>query len=239
MVHRPESLVIRHALRLPAPAGPAGEGDVAARQFDAALMSVGFKLSADALRTLSALPASTVVDIAVPTLAAVRAMAGDHVRHNVCFKDFPANVPDTFDFWMRCVREALEDGKARSGVLAQLRNGVINLLTLPSYGTYRHTYEEMLAAHDELTAAVGDRLTVLHLGGPLDDEVTALYLAPAGSSTPLGPRTGSHRARAAFAVLSACSAYPRPNSTACTSSGNIWCGPTRSAQPSASGAALS
>ncbi|MET7730175.1 hypothetical protein ABZT02_02245 [Streptomyces sp. NPDC005402] len=186
MVHRLESLVIRHALRLPAPAGPAGAGDVAARQFDAALMSVGFKLSADTLRTLSGLSESTVVDTAVPTLATVREMAGDHVRHNVYFKDFPANVPDTFEFWMRCVREALEDGKARSGVLAQLRSGVINLLTLPSYGNYRHTYDEMLAAHDELTAAVGDRLTVLHLGGALNDEVTALYLALAGSTTPLG-----------------------------------------------------
>ncbi|MEU0945280.1 hypothetical protein ABZ379_21160 [Streptomyces canus] len=186
MVHRLESLVIRHALRLPAPAGPAGEGDVAARQFDAALMSVGFKLSADALRTLSGLSANAVVETAVPTLATVREMAGDHVRHNVYFKDFPANVPDTFEFWMRCVREALEDGKARSGVLAQLRNGVVNLLTLPSYGTYRHTYDEMLAAHEELTAAVGDRLTVLHLGASLEDEVSALYLALAGSTTPLG-----------------------------------------------------
>ncbi|MDQ0758586.1 hypothetical protein [Streptomyces canus] len=186
MVHRLERLVIRHTLRLPSPAGPAGEGAVAARQFDAALMSVGFKLSADALRHLSGLSEATVVDTAVGTLATVREMAGDHVRHNVYFKDFPANVPDTFEFWMRCVREALDDGKARAGVLAQLRNGVINLLTLPSYGNYQHTYDEMLAAHDELTTAVGDRLTVLHLGGALDDEVTALYLALAGSTTPLG-----------------------------------------------------
>lgn len=186
MVHRLERLVIRHTLHLPSPAGPAGQGDVVARQFDAALMSVGFKLSADALKRLSGLSGGTVVDTAVRTLDTVREMAGDHVRHNVYFKDFPANVPDTFAFWMRCVTEALEDGKARPGVLAQLRSGVVNLLTLPSYGDYRHTYEEMLAAHDELTAAVGDRLTVLHLGGPLDDEVSALYLALAGSTTPLG-----------------------------------------------------
>ncbi|MFF7277163.1 hypothetical protein [Streptomyces griseorubiginosus] len=186
MVHPLERLVIRHTLRLPSPAGPAGEGDVAARQFDAALMSVGFKLSADALRTLSGLSEGTVVDTAVRTLATVRELVGDHVRHNVYFVDFPANVPDTFEFWMRCVTEALEDRKARPGIIEQLRTGVINLLTLPSYGTYRHTYDEMLAAHDELTAAVGDRLTVLHLGGTLDDEVTALYLALAGSTTPLG-----------------------------------------------------
>ncbi|MEU9166344.1 hypothetical protein AB0D34_00780 [Streptomyces sp. NPDC048420] len=186
MVHRLERLVIRHTLRLPSPAGPAGEGDVAARQFDAALMSVGFKLSADALRHLSGLSEGTVVDTAVRTLDTVRELVGDHVRHNVYFKDFPANVPDTFEFWMRCVTEALEDRKARPGIVAQLRTGVINLLTLPSYGNYRHTYEEMLAAHDELTAALGDRLTVLHLGDALDDEVTALYLALAGSTTPLG-----------------------------------------------------
>ncbi|WLW57095.1 hypothetical protein [Streptomyces sp. YU58] len=186
MVHRLESLVVRHALRLPLPAAPAGEGDVAARQFDAALMSVGFKLSADTLKRLSGLSEGTVVDTAVRTLATVREMVGDHVRHNVYFIDFPANVPDTFEFWMRCVTEALEDRTARPGVLAQLRTGVINLLTLPSYGNYRHTYDEMLAAHDELTAAVGDRLTVLHLGGSLEDEVTALYLALAGSTTPLG-----------------------------------------------------
>ncbi|MFK4104951.1 hypothetical protein ACI2L1_33740 [Streptomyces sp. NPDC019531] len=186
MVHRLERLVIRHTLRLPSPAGPVGQGDVAARQFDAALISVGFKLSADALRRLSGLSEGTVVDTAVRTLETVREMVGDHVQHNVYFRDFPANVPDTFEFWTRCVREALEDRKARPGVLAQLRDGVINLLTLPSYGNYRHTYDEMLAAHDELTAALGDRLTVLHLGGTPADEVTALYLALAGSTTPLG-----------------------------------------------------
>ena len=63
---------------------------------------------------------------------------------------------------------------------------MVDLLTLPSYGRYQHTYAEMLAAHDELIAAAGDRMTVLHLGGALDDEITALYLALAGSTTPLG-----------------------------------------------------
>lgn len=186
MVHRLEPLVIRHTHRIPSPAGPAGEGDVAARQFDAALMSVGFKLSAELLEHLSGLSEGTVVETAVRTLGTVREMVGDHVRHNVYFVDFPANVPDTFDFWMRCIAEALEDGTTRAGTLEQLRSGVVNLLTLPSYGRYRHTYAEMLAAHEELIAAAGDRMTVLHLGGAAADEVTALYLALAGSATPLG-----------------------------------------------------
>ncbi|MER5940190.1 TerD family protein [Streptomyces sp. NPDC001928] len=186
MVHRLEPLVIRHTRRIPRPTGPAGEGAVAARQFDAALMSVGFKLSAELLERLSGLSEGVVVDTAVRTLGAVREMVGDHVAHNVYFVDFPANVPDTMDFWMRCIADALADDGARGRVLEQLSTGVVDLLTLPSYGRYQHTYAEMLGHHEELIAAAGDRMTVLHLGDDADAEVGALYLALAGSSTPLG-----------------------------------------------------
>ncbi|MEU9398873.1 hypothetical protein [Streptomyces sp. NPDC048242] len=186
MIHRLESLVLRHTLRLPVPSGPAGQGDVVARQFDAVLMSMGFKLSAELLARLSGLEPKAVTVIARRTLGTVREMVGDHVRHNVYFVDFPANVPDTYDFWTDCIADALADESSRENTLAQLRTGLVDLLTLPAYGNYRHSYAEMLAAHDELIAAAGDRMTVLHLGGPLDDEVTALYLALAGSTTPLG-----------------------------------------------------
>ncbi|GGS91879.1 MULTISPECIES: TerD family protein [Streptomyces] len=186
MPHPLEALVIRHTHRLPAPSGPAGQGGTAARQFDAALMSVGFKLSGELLERLSGLAEETVLDTASRTLDTVRAMVGDHVRHNVRFVDFPANVPDTLDFWMQCIREALDDDASRPGTLDQLRSGVVDLLTLPTYGTYRHTYEEMLSAHDELIAAAGDRMTVLHAGGAPEAEATALYLALAGSAAPLG-----------------------------------------------------
>lgn len=193
-----EQLVVRHTRRIPSPArsagvperpGAVGRGEVAARQFDAALMSVGFKLSGQALEHLSGLPEEAVTGTAVRTLGTVRELAGDHVEHNVYFIDFPANVPDTFDFWWRCIADALADDSARERTLDQLSRGVVDLLTLPSYGRYHHTYPEMLAAHDELVPALGDRMTLLHLGGPLEDEVTALYLALAGSSTPLGEET--------------------------------------------------
>ncbi|MYS43184.1 hypothetical protein GTY23_18470, partial [Streptomyces sp. SID5998] len=186
MVHRLDPLVIRHTHRVPVPDGPAGEGAVAARQFDAALMSVGFKLSAELLEHLSGLARDTVVGIAARTLRTVRELVGDHVRHNVYFIDFPAGVPDTFDFWMRCVTEALADDTTRANTLRQLSTGVVDLLTLPAYGAYQHTYARMLAHHDELIAAAGDRLTVLHRGGSSETELTALYLALAGSPTPLG-----------------------------------------------------
>ncbi|MGW6574162.1 hypothetical protein ACWGAN_18590 [Streptomyces sp. NPDC054945] len=186
MVHRLDPLILRHTLRIPHPTGPVGEGAVAARQFDAALMSVGFKLSAQLLEHLSGLSEGAVVDTAVRTLDTVREMVGDHVQHNAYFIDFPADVPDTFDFWMECIAGALADDSTRESTLEQLGTGVVNLLTLPSYGNYRHTYAEMLTHHDELIAAAGDRMTVLHLGGAVDDELTSLYLALAGSTTPLG-----------------------------------------------------
>ncbi|MEU3984050.1 TerD family protein [Streptomyces sp. NPDC026672] len=186
MAHSLESLVIRHTHRLPSPKGSAGEGTIAARQFDAALTSVGFKLSAELLERLSGLSEAAVVHTAKRTLRTVSEMVGDHVRHNSYFIDFPANVPDTEEFWTQCVAKALGDEKSRKNVLTQLGHGVLDLLSLPTYGRYQHTYEDMLAAQDELIASAGDRVTVLHLGRDLEDELTDLYLALAGSTTPLG-----------------------------------------------------
>ncbi|EGG45277.1 TerD family protein [Streptomyces griseoaurantiacus] len=186
MAHPLESLVLRHTHRLVSPDGPAGEGAGAARQFDAALTSVGFKLSTELLERLSGLSESVVLDTARQTLSTVSEMVGAHVRHNTYFIDFPANVPDTEDFWARCVAEALADDDSRENVLTQLTRGALNLLSLPTYGRYQHTYEEMLAAQDELIASAGDRVTVLHLGRDPDHELTDLYLSLAGSTTPLG-----------------------------------------------------
>lgn len=153
MAQSPESLVIRHTHRLPVPKGSVGEGTAAARQFDAALMNVGFKLSAELLERLSGLSEAAVLHTARRTLRIVSEMVGDHVRHNSYFIDFPANVPDTEEFWTRCVAQALGDEKSRENVLTQLANGVLDLLSLPTYGRYQHTYEEMLAAQDELIAS--------------------------------------------------------------------------------------
>ncbi|QJT03038.1 TerD family protein [Streptomyces asoensis] len=208
MAHSLEPLVIRHTHRLPSPKGSAGQGATAARQFDAALTSVGFKLSAELLERLSGLSEDAVAHTARRTLRTVSEMVGDHVRHNAYFIDFPANVPDTEEFWMRCVTQALGDDKARENVLTQLAHGVLDLLSLPTYGRYQHTYEEMLAAQDELIASAGDRVTVLHLGRDLDDELTDLYLALAGSTTPLG----EEHLRDLKVLAERCALGPQPES---------------------------
>ncbi|WP_189951667.1 TerD family protein [Streptomyces roseolus] len=206
MDHALERLLVRHTLRLPVPAGPAGDGSAAALRFDAALRTAGFALSPSLLRELSGRPGETVVELARRALEAVRERVGDHVRHNAYFIDFPRNVPDTQEFWLSCVLKALDDPEAREAVEAQPSAGVLNLLTLPAYGRYPHTYEELLAAHAELTPSGGDRLTVLHLGGPTGEELGALYLSLAGSVTPLGEE---HLAD--LAVLAAhCADGPQP-----------------------------
>ncbi|MFE7649868.1 TerD family protein [Streptomyces phaeoluteigriseus] len=210
MAHSLESLVIRHTHRLPTPKGSAGAGATVARQFDAALTSVGFKLSAELLERLSGLSEAAVVHTAGRTLRTVSEMVGDHVRHNAYFIDFPANVPDTEEFWVRCVTKALGDDTSRENVLTQLAHGVLDLLSLPTYGRYQHTYEEMLAAQDELIASAGDRVTVLHLGRDLDDELTDLYLALAGSTTPLG----EDHLRDLRTLAERCAPGPQPESIA-------------------------
>ncbi|MFJ5231083.1 hypothetical protein ACIQBJ_14460 [Kitasatospora sp. NPDC088391] len=198
MLHEFAPTVLRHTRRLPLPTptsapapGPGSasaadrweQGAAAARQLDVALVSAGFKLSTALLAHLSELDAARVREVAAGLLPVVRESVGDHVRHNAYFVDFPHHVPDTLEFWAGLIGAALADETAATPWTG---TGAVNLLELPGYGTYRHTYRELLDAHQELVAGAGDRLTVLELGGEPEAEVGALYLALAGSPTPLG-----------------------------------------------------
>jgi hypothetical protein len=187
-----ETRIIQKTLRVPMTAGPEGDGSAVARQLDAALLTVGFKASGELLEHLSRLDAGVVMDTGVRVLAAVRELVGDHVQHNVYFRDFPVNVPDTVEFWVQCLREAVvrttgpggespDDDALRDLVTAR----GVNLLALPTYGRYQHTYAELLTAHDELIPSLKDRLTVIHLGSSLPEEAQDLYLSLAGSPIPL------------------------------------------------------
>ncbi|HEX6360662.1 hypothetical protein [Actinophytocola sp.] len=185
--------IIRKTLRVPCGTGPEGDGAGVARQMDAVLAGVGFKAARDLLEHVSGLAPGAAMDLALQVIGAVRGLVGDHVTHNAYFINFPDGVPDTVEFWVRSLRNALVASRAvgdrvftDAELLAALDNGWVGLLELPTYGRYRHTYAELLAVHDELVESVKDRVTVLHLGGTVDDEARELYLALAGSPTPLG-----------------------------------------------------
>lgn len=182
-----EKLIIQKTLRVPASTGAAGDGTPVARQLDAALLDVGFTASRALLAHVGELAPGPAMDLAATVVSSVRELVGDHVQHNAYFIGFPHDVPDTVEFWVERLRAAVlaGGGDAPDEQLRELAGGV-DLLTLPGYGTYQHTYADLLAAHDELIAAAGDRLTVLHLGDTADAEAKRLYLAMAGSVTPHG-----------------------------------------------------
>ncbi|MDT7785174.1 MAG: hypothetical protein QOF58_3593 [Pseudonocardiales bacterium] len=161
---------MKKTLRVPASDGARGDGGTTARQLDAALIKVGFKASRELIEHISGV--TDAEEYAQEIVRAVKELVGAQAQHNPYFKDFPHNVPDTVAFWLSCIEDVAEF----SG----------NLLDLPKYGRVQHTYEEMLKAHDELVPSLKDRMTVLHLGGTLDDEITRLYLELAASPIPLG-----------------------------------------------------
>ncbi|GLW90108.1 hypothetical protein [Actinokineospora globicatena] len=172
--------LIQRTLRVARAGGPGGDSSPVARQLDIALMSAGFKASRELVEHVSSLAKEQAVSLSTGVVVAVRALVGDQVAHNPYFRRFPRGVPDTVEFWLRELRSA-----AGSGEQPEVRFGVINLLSLPRYGRVQHTYEEMLAEHDELLPSIKDRVTVVHLGGDLDEEITTTFLALAGSTTPL------------------------------------------------------
>jgi hypothetical protein len=184
-----EKLIIQKTLRVPASTGAAGDGTPVARQLDAALLDVGFSASRELLEHVGALAPAPAMELAATVVSAVRRLVGDHVRHNAYFIGFPDDVPDTVEFWTDRLRAAVLTGGG-TATEAQLRDAVVSggvgLLSLPGYGTYQHTYAELLAAHDDLITAAGDRVTLLRLGDTAGVEAERLYLALAGSVTPLG-----------------------------------------------------
>jgi hypothetical protein len=134
---------------------------------DAVLAGAGFKATRDLLEHVSGLEPGAGMDLAVDVVAAVRELVGDHVAHNPYFRNFPPRgVPDTVEFWVRCLRDALVAPRTRGAasaptdgdLLAVLDHGLIGLLDLPRYGRCQHTYAELLAAHDELIPSVKDRV---------------------------------------------------------------------------------
>lgn len=165
--------------------GAAGDGSAAARQLDVALMSVGFKASRELLDHLSGFHPVAVADVGNVVLRSVRQLVGDDAEHNSYFIAFPANVPETLEFWNECIADALLDRRSAGIVRRQVRRGLVNLLDLPRYGRYQHTYEQMLEMHETLLSSAATRTTLLDLGDTLPDESHRLYLALAGSGSPL------------------------------------------------------
>ncbi len=190
-----EQAIIAKTRRVPLPPlwEPTGTGATVARQLDAVLLQQGFKLSGELLATFGRMSEGNVLDLALYLLPAVKHLTGAHVQHNAYFRDFPEGVPDTMEFWAQCLMEAFADPANRERIDASIMGvgedtitiGYVNLLSLDSYGRYKHSYEDMVAAHQELIPLLSDRVTVLELGGTTQEEAASLFALLAGSRIPL------------------------------------------------------
>lgn len=174
--------IVSRTHRVPTLAFSTGNAHAKTRQLDATLLSVGFKLSTDLFNYLANQTDSVVSDIANRLIPIVNKMIGNHVKHKVYFRNFPNNVPDTEEFWMSCVYDAIGLSKKE---IKNLKNGSINLVNLPTYGQYLYSYEDMVSHHEEFVPSIKDKVKILHLGNSLSEEVNGLYHQLAGSSVPL------------------------------------------------------
>lgn len=186
-----EKLVFSHKGRvcLDEKAGP-GDSAVLARQLDAVLMSAGYKMAGDLLHVMSRLDFGYVFTKAAELVGWAREAKGAHVEHNAYFIDFPANVPDTFEFWAGLLRDAVmavaQGGEAEVRVaLGPQGEFALDLLSLPGYGTYQHSYAEMAERHAPFEALLRDKFTIVHLGTDPDTEGLLLLNELAETAVPL------------------------------------------------------
>ena len=160
----------------------AGASAGVARQLDIALMNVGFKLSRNLFEYVAGLVLADARALSSRLVATVRELVGDHVQHNVYFKNFPNDVPDTLEFWMGQILSLFFTGTH-------------------TYGRYQHSYEDMLAAHDEFIPAAKAKFRVLNLGKFIDIEILDLYFSLAASAIPLNADDQKLLAKLALATV--------------------------------------
>jgi stress response protein SCP2 len=158
--------LIRKRWIFPALPAASGESKTLARQLDVTLMRSGFKLTPDLLVHVGRLDFESALTAAQNILTTIKELVGDHVKHNPYFIRFPSEVPDTVDFWVRCIVDYYLDD-------------------VWQYGQHLHTFEEMVQQHSRLQLKPGVQLKTIHLGGELERELCALYSSLAGATVPL------------------------------------------------------
>ena len=161
------------------------DGSVVARQLDVALMHLGFKMSGELLSYITKYDRITALEESDKIIEAVKVIIGDDTKYNTYFKDFPENIPDTAQFWMECIIDVLGKEAARDKVIQGIMIGRVNLLDLPKYGKYEHTYENMLDAHEKFIPTIKDRITILNIGKSIHEEALSAFNSLVMSNVPL------------------------------------------------------
>mgnify|MGYP006425352803 CR=1 FL=1 len=136
-------------------------------KLDASLIRNGYFLSQDLVNHLVLLKYETLEVESKRLVDVLKELVGSHVEHNVYFKNFPLNVPNTFDFWMSTILEFVLSGDT-------------------SYGRYQHTYANMADLRNELDLEKeATHLRKISLGKSLEKECLKYFEELIYSSVPL------------------------------------------------------
>lgn len=147
------------------------------RQLDIALISVGFVADTELLSHIAQLDKASSVRLCEDIIRAVKTLSGDHVKHNVYFKNFPNDIPDTIEFWSSLIHDTYGEGNEHLWD--------VNLLELNRYGAYQHTYNEMLQSRKPFVEKIQRKLKLVKLGDTLQSEIDKLFISLAESNVPL------------------------------------------------------
>lgn len=165
-----ESIIIQRTLVVPTRLlklnQPNKESIKLACKLDNFLVKIGFKLTKDLIEYLSAESPARVRDLSNLIVGALRKTIGGNKKHNVYFKKFPNEIPDTMEFWFEQIIKLFFTGTCE-------------------YGSYQHTYNEMLQFHDQYVPSMKDRITFVHKGETIEKECHNLYMSLARSTIPL------------------------------------------------------
>lgn len=156
---------------------PTVDTERVSRQLDIALISAGFKAESSLLNHIASLAQVDAVQLSKEVVSAVKTLVGDHVKHNVYFKSFPDNVPETIEFWTELIEKTY--GSTEEAPI------FINLLDLDGYGKYLHSYEDMVKAHAPFVEKLSRELKVIKLGKTFQQEADSLFISLAESAIPL------------------------------------------------------
>ena len=159
------NILIKKGLVFPTLPSNKGNSSPIARQLDLALQKLGFKLSHALFQDIAKTDFEGALSKSQRILSALKELIGEHVAHNVYFIDFPKNIPDTAEFWFAEICKLFFTGDC-------------------AYGSYQHTYEEMLEAHSKLDLKTG-KFKVINLGLGFEEEISKLFIQLAASNIPL------------------------------------------------------
>lgn len=133
-------------------------------RLDAALMGIGFKLTAPSVDVLQRTSPDEVVRLGQRILPILSTMVGNHHQHVPYIATFPSGVPSTPEYYMGVFRRFVRGEDILSPA---------------------HTYEDVFKISTPLMGVIQNAFKLITIGGSIKFEMDRLYLQLLESTVPL------------------------------------------------------